>query len=92
MVKVKILIVASFNKGRFAPFILEQADTLKKAGCRGACGYPKPPLWCPKPRESQKKRFFLKKSGENICTVQGAVVILHRFSAHEDLFRVERFF
>ncbi len=34
MVKVKILIVASFNKGRFAPFILEQADTLKKAGCQ----------------------------------------------------------
>ena len=34
MVKVKILIVASFNKGRFAPFILEQADALKNAGCQ----------------------------------------------------------
>lgn len=30
---MKILIVASFNKGRFAPFILEQADALKKIGC-----------------------------------------------------------
>ena len=65
---------------------------VEKNGLRGACGCPKPPLRCPKPRESQKNRFFLKKSGENICTVQGAVVILHRFSAHEDLFRVERFF
>ena len=31
---MKILIVASFNKGRFAPFILEQADALKDAGCQ----------------------------------------------------------
>ena len=30
---MKILIVASFNKGRFAPFILEQADALKRIGC-----------------------------------------------------------
>ena len=65
---------------------------VEKSGLRGACCCPKPPLWCPKPRESQKNRFFLKKSGENICLFQKAVVILHRFSAHEDLFRVERFF
>ena len=65
---------------------------VEKSGLRGACGCPKPPLRCPKPRESQKNRFFLKKSGENICLFQKAVVILHRFSAHEDLFRVERFF
>lgn len=31
---MKILIVASFNKGRFAPFILEQAEALKDAGCQ----------------------------------------------------------
>ena len=31
---MKILIVASFNKGRFAPFIIEQADALKDAGCQ----------------------------------------------------------
>ena len=31
---MKILIVASFNKGRFAPFILEQVDALKDAGCQ----------------------------------------------------------
>ena len=30
---MKILIVASFNKGRFSPFIVEQAEALKKAGC-----------------------------------------------------------
>lgn len=30
---MKILIVASFNKGSFAPFILEQAEALKKVGC-----------------------------------------------------------
>lgn len=29
---IKILIVASFNKGRFAPFIIEQAEALKKEG------------------------------------------------------------
>ena len=29
---MKILIVASFNKGRFAPFIIEQAEALKKSG------------------------------------------------------------
>lgn len=28
-----ILIVASYNKGRFAPFIVEQAEALKKTGC-----------------------------------------------------------
>ena len=30
---MKILIVASYNKNRFAPFIQEQADALAKAGC-----------------------------------------------------------
>ena len=30
---MKILIVASVNKGRFAPFILEQAAALEKEGC-----------------------------------------------------------
>lgn len=30
---MKILIVASFNKGRFTPFILEQAEALRNAGC-----------------------------------------------------------
>ena len=28
-----VLIVASYNKGRFAPFIVEQAEALKRAGC-----------------------------------------------------------
>lgn len=30
---MKILIVASYNKGYFAPFILEQADALRQIGC-----------------------------------------------------------
>lgn len=30
---MKILIVASYNKGRFAPFILEQVEALKRASC-----------------------------------------------------------
>ena len=30
---MRILVVASFNKGRFAPFIVEQAETLKGYGC-----------------------------------------------------------
>ena len=30
---MKVLIVASYNKNRFAPFIQEQADALAKAGC-----------------------------------------------------------
>lgn len=30
---MRILVVASFNKGRFAPFIIEQAEALKKQGC-----------------------------------------------------------
>ena len=30
---MKILIVASYNKSRFAPFIVEQAEALKRAGC-----------------------------------------------------------
>ncbi len=30
--KMKLLIVASYNKQRFAPFIVEQADALRKAG------------------------------------------------------------
>ena len=29
---MKILVVASYNKGRFAPFIIEQAEALKKQG------------------------------------------------------------
>lgn len=29
---MKVLVVASFNKGRFAPFILEQAEALKEQG------------------------------------------------------------
>ena len=33
MVMMKVLIVASFNKGRFAPFILEQAAALQAAAC-----------------------------------------------------------
>ena len=31
---MKVLVVASYNKGRFAPFIIEQADALKKQGCQ----------------------------------------------------------
>lgn len=30
---MRILVVASFNKGRFAPFIVEQVEALKKQGC-----------------------------------------------------------
>jgi len=30
---MRVMVIASFNKGRFAPFILEQADALKRAGC-----------------------------------------------------------
>ena len=30
---MRILIVASFNKGRFAPFIVEQVEALEKRGC-----------------------------------------------------------
>jgi glycosyltransferase involved in cell wall biosynthesis len=30
---MKVLVVASFNKGRFAPFITEQAEAVKTAGC-----------------------------------------------------------
>lgn len=30
---MRILVVASFNKGRFAPFIVEQTEALKKRGC-----------------------------------------------------------
>lgn len=30
---MKVLVVASFNKGRFAPFITEQAEAVKAAGC-----------------------------------------------------------
>ena len=45
---MKILIVASYNKGRFAPFIVEQAEALINMGCevdyfglrgKGLCGY-----------------------------------------------------
>lgn len=30
---MRILVVASFNKGSFAPFIVEQVEALKKQGC-----------------------------------------------------------
>ncbi len=30
---MRVLIVASFNKGRFAPFILEQVEALREKGC-----------------------------------------------------------
>lgn len=30
---MRVLIVASYNKNRFAPFILEQADAIKETGC-----------------------------------------------------------
>lgn len=30
---MKILIVASYNKNRFVPFITEQAEALQAAGC-----------------------------------------------------------
>lgn len=30
---MRILVVASFNRGKFAPFIVEQAEALKKQGC-----------------------------------------------------------
>jgi glycosyltransferase involved in cell wall biosynthesis len=30
---MRVLVLASFNKGRFAPFILEQAEALKEQGC-----------------------------------------------------------
>lgn len=33
---MRVLIVASFNKGRFAPFIIEQVEALKKEGCEVA--------------------------------------------------------
>ena len=34
---MRILIVASYNKCRFAPFIVEQAEALKKQGCELDC-------------------------------------------------------
>ena len=45
---MKVLIVASYNKNRFAPFVVEQAESLQQAGCeiewfgvrgRGVAGY-----------------------------------------------------
>ena len=30
---MRILVVASFNKGRFAPFVVEQVEAIKKQGC-----------------------------------------------------------
>ena len=53
---------------------------------------PKRPLLCPKPRNLQEKRVFSKFFPENILPCRESVVILQRFSAHEDPFRVERFF
>lgn len=34
---MRILVVASFNKNRFAPFIVEQVEALKKRGCEMEC-------------------------------------------------------
>ena len=31
---MKVLVVASYNKNRYAPFIVEQAESLQKAGCK----------------------------------------------------------
>ena len=45
---MRVLIVASYNKGCFAPFVIEQAEALESAGCevswfgvqgKGICGY-----------------------------------------------------
>ena len=45
---MRVLLVASYNKQRFAPFVVEQAEALKSAGCevswfgvqgKGVCGY-----------------------------------------------------
>lgn len=45
---MRVLIVASYNKGCFAPFVIEQAEALASAGCevswlgvqrKGICGY-----------------------------------------------------
>ena len=33
---MRVLVVASYNKGRFAPFVTEQAGALKEAGCEVA--------------------------------------------------------
>ena len=30
---MRIIVIASFNKGRFAPFVVEQSESLKKVGC-----------------------------------------------------------
>ncbi len=59
---MRILFVASHNSGHFAPFILEQADALRKAGCeveffgiqgKGLSGY----LRNLKPLKQQIRRF-----------------------------------
>ncbi len=34
---MRILFVASYNKGRFAPFVTEQAEALRRAGCEVDC-------------------------------------------------------
>ena len=34
---MRVLIVASYNKNRFAPFIVEQAEALKRHGCEIDC-------------------------------------------------------
>lgn len=34
---MRILVVASYNKGRFAPFVTEQAEALRRAGCEVDC-------------------------------------------------------
>ena len=45
---MRVLIVASYNRQRFAPFVIEQAEALQQAGCsvewfgvqrKGLCGY-----------------------------------------------------
>lgn len=67
---MKILFVASYNKGRYAPFITEQAVALRQAGCevdffgvigKGITGYLK----------------ALSKLKEKICYFQPDVVHAH---------------
>ena len=49
---------------------------------RGFC--PERPLWCPESLQMQKKAIFFEKKREKILPCQKLVVILHRFSAHEE--------
>ena len=45
---------------------------------------PERPLQCPESLQMQKKAIFFEKKREKILPFQKRVVILHRFSAHED--------